>query len=438
MTTFSVAINDPNNQYSAYTSQVSACVTAAANLWGSYIQGLGNISIQVNFASLGSGVLANAGSTTTQFQGTQGGVNIFQQGATYEILTGTDPNGSTSDITVNVSTNFLSQFFFDPSFTNTVPSGSTDFMSVILHELGHAFCFNGFRTSTGSLPSNGSGLYGSPYDLNVSVSNGNAYFSGVNERIVYGSGVLLAGVDNTAHLGISDLMAPAMATGDRIGISDLDIAIAQDSGMPIATARADYITLIQGNDYLSAGAGNDTVSSGDGNDSIAGGAGNDAISLGAGDDVGLGNQDDDSILGNLGSDIVVGGQGSDVLVGGQGSDLILGNEGNDIIYGNEANDSISGGQGQDLLIGGQGNDVLYGNEQADTLWGNEGADRFVFGTGSGADRIEDFNFGQGDRLDLQGQTYTTGSSGGFVTLTLSGGGTILLTGVTTFQTDYVA
>ena len=44
--------------------------------------------------------------------------------------------------------------------------------------------------------------------------------------------------------------------------------------------------------------------------------------------------------------------------------------------------------------------------------------------------INGFAFGEGDRLDLQGQTFTTGTSAdGDVVLTLSGGGTIELNGV---------
>ena len=54
----------------------------------------------------------------------------------------------------------------------------------------------------------------------------------------------------------------------------------------------------------------------------------------------------------------------------------------------------------------------------------------MFLTGSGNDQINGFVFGEGDRLDLQGQTFTHGTSAdGDVLLTLSGGGTIELNGV---------
>ena len=193
-----------------------------------------------------------------------------------------------------------------------------------------------------------------------------------------------------------------------------------------------------GNDLVIGNTANNIVIANAGNDTVVGAFGHDSIVLGEGNDVGLGNQDNDVILGNQGDDTLVGGQGTDVVVGGQGSDLLLGNEANDIVYGNESTDTIFGGAGQDFIIGGQGNDLIYGNEDNDNLIGNEGADRFIFSANSGADIVADFNSSQGDVLDLQGQSYAIGSSGGSVLLNLSGGGSILLSGVSSFQTGFVA
>jgi hypothetical protein len=64
------------------------------------------------------------------------------------------------------------------------------------------------------------------------------------------------------------------------------------------------------------------------------------------------------------------------------------------------------------------------------MTGGTGADRYVFLPGSGADQVNGFGFAEGDRIDLQGQTFTLGASGdGDVVLTLSGGGTIELDGI---------
>jgi hypothetical protein len=64
----------------------------------------------------------------------------------------------------------------------------------------------------------------------------------------------------------------------------------------------------------------------------------------------------------------------------------------------------------------------------------------VFAAGSGSDLIQSFSATQGDRLDLQGQTYALGSAAsGDALLTLSGGGAITLAGITsqTFQSGFV-
>jgi hypothetical protein len=50
--------------------------------------------------------------------------------------------------------------------------------------------------------------------------------------------------------------------------------------------------------------------------------------------------------------------------------------------------------------------------------------------GSGTAQINGFAFGEGDRLDLQGQSFTTSiSADGDVLLTLSGSGTIEFNGI---------
>jgi Ca2+-binding RTX toxin-like protein len=73
------------------------------------------------------------------------------------------------------------------------------------------------------------------------------------------------------------------------------------------------------------------------------------------------------------------------------------------INGLGGNDTITGGAGRDRLYGGDGDDVLSGGAQLDYLIGDAGADTFIFEAltaFSGADRIEDLDFSEGDRIDL--------------------------------------
>jgi Ca2+-binding RTX toxin-like protein len=110
-----------------------------------------------------------------------------------------------------------------------------------------------------------------------------------------------------------------------------------------------------------------------------------------------------------------------------------------VINAGDGANLVFGGLGDDGILTGTGNDTLWGNEGNDSLAGGAGADRYVFAAGSGNDRVSGFSVAESDRLDLQGQSFTLGTAAdGSVVLALSGGGTITLAGVTTFEAGFVA
>lgn len=211
-----------------------------------------------------------------------------------------------------------------------------------------------------------------------------------------------------------------------------------------------------GDDVLIGGAGNDSFVGGDGNDSIDSGPGAATVDAGAGDDTisggdgvtylrgGDGNDlirggaAFNDINGNAGNDTIFGGQGNDWLVGGKGDDSIVGGGGNQILYGNLGNDTILGGAGGDTIRGGQGDDVLVGGSGADwisgdlgnnTLSGGAGADTFHASSNGGIDQVLDFNFAEGDRVQLDaGTAYTVAQVGADTVINL-GSGHMTLVGV---------
>ena len=86
------------------------------------------------------------------------------------------------------------------------------------------------------------------------------------------------------------------------------------------------------------------------------------------------------------------------LTGTTASEVLTGGTGDDVLWGLGGSDTIYGGAGSDTLIGGPG---------ADKLWGGDGADTFVFQAVtdsrlavSARDTIGDFNYAQGDKIDL--------------------------------------
>jgi len=95
-------------------------------------------------------------SFTSAFVGVEQGRNTFEQGAAAELRTGTDPNAATPDVRIIVSEPYLrGELWFDPdpvARTAPVPESLTDAMSVALHELGHALGYNGFASGAGVPP----------------------------------------------------------------------------------------------------------------------------------------------------------------------------------------------------------------------------------------------------------------------------------------------
>ena len=75
-------------------------------------------------------------------------------------------------------------------------------------------------------------------------------------------------------------------------------------------------------------------------------------------------------------------------------------------------------------------DDKSGDLGSDTMTGGAGADTFHSFTGSGVDRIVDFNLADGDRLQLDpGNAFTVAQQGADTVLTLGAGDQVILVGV---------
>lgn len=201
------------------------------------------------------------------------------------------------------------------------------------------------------------------------------------------------------------------------------------------------------NDTVKGGLGDDRIGGGDGDDALYGQQGNDVIFGGGGADIIYGDEGRDIAYGGLGNDTIYGDEGDDHAWGGGGNDNLNGAEGHDTLGGRDGNDVLHGGAGRDLLFGGTGDDELFGEKSSDTLFGGDGrdllrggsgndtlsggagADTFIFADNDGHDTISDFQ-AEHDQMDLGGQTYTVSSNiDGHALLMLSGGGSILLSGI---------
>jgi serralysin len=124
-------------------------------------------------------------------------------------------------------------------------------------------------------------------------------------------------------------------------------------------------------------------------------------------DVIIGDGGDNRVQGYFGNDFIIGGDGRDSLNGDAGNDTLKGGGGADYLRGGEHEDVLWGMDGDDEIDGDVGDDVIQGGAGIDDLLGNWGADTFVWLstsetglTASTADHLRDFNFSDGDRIDL--------------------------------------
>ncbi|MFN6482142.1 MULTISPECIES: Calx-beta domain-containing protein [unclassified Nostoc] len=248
---FSVTFNDPLGTFSPYYSAIQSHILAAGSYWDNYIEGNASLEVLVDFSN--PGPTATGRSVTASFVRNNGTFNVFEQGATAEIRTGIDPNGADPDIEFNFNSDYLTnELWFDPDPSariTPVPNDRTDAVSVFLHEFGHAFAFNGWRNAFDvTFP----GDYQSTFDEQTIFDGSNFFFVGTQATSVYGSSVPLT-YGNSTHVGNdfprpgSDLIADLMNgvvyyRGTHYNISPLDVAILQDSGVPIA-ASISNITL---------------------------------------------------------------------------------------------------------------------------------------------------------------------------------------------------
>jgi hypothetical protein len=101
-----------------------------------------------------------------------------------------------------------------------------------------------------------------------------------------------------------------------------------------------------------------------------------------------------------------GTEAGESLTGSNAKDLLIGFGGDDQLRSDKGEDDLYGDAGKDKLYGESGNDHLNGGAGNDSLWGGDGKDVFVFGRGTGRDRIMDFDRKE-DRIDLSDYGYSS-------------------------------
>ncbi len=149
-----------NVTYNGFTQESRAAFQYAVDIWASQITSPVPINVVATWEPLGTGILGSAGPTEV-WLGRSIGANA-QQNVWYPVglankLAGRDLNTGAGDIEASFSSNFGNWYFGTDGNT---PLGTYDFVSVVLHELGHGLGFVGSMRVSGS---QGSWGYGSAY-----------------------------------------------------------------------------------------------------------------------------------------------------------------------------------------------------------------------------------------------------------------------------------
>lgn len=148
-------------------AQAMAAFQFAVDIWANSIESSQPIRINASFEPLGPGVLGQAGPTTVLTSNHPDATpNVFYPVALWEKIEDQDSSGFGS---IDINATFSSSFNWYYG-TDAMPPGSQfDFVTVVLHELGHGLGFISFATTDGSTgrlrePSN---MIPTVYDLNV-------------------------------------------------------------------------------------------------------------------------------------------------------------------------------------------------------------------------------------------------------------------------------
>ena len=234
---YSVNINDTIG-YPDDTQLIAALNEALAD-YATHMSGKGTLITQLNLGDAGAS-RADGSSTVFLADGvTAGGQTLVQLGSLETLTTGQRPQGTTSDITINLDRSYLPLLHFGDE---PVPAGRVDAASVFRHELQHAFGMTGYLQNDGVPLSDGA--YVTTFDTFIDRhADGSAFFTGPTAVSLYGGAVPLTTTSSTQnfyHLAnaldddlVHDLMTGVYFSGQTYEISNLDLAILKDVGAPV-------------------------------------------------------------------------------------------------------------------------------------------------------------------------------------------------------------
>ncbi|HET7697859.1 MAG TPA: FG-GAP-like repeat-containing protein [Vicinamibacterales bacterium] len=187
--------------YHGFTPEAQAAFQFAVDIWAAQLVSTQPITIDAEFADLGAGVLGSAGPGSLWVGVPGGQPDTFYPVAVTNRLIGYDADPGGADIYAS----FGSTFNWYYGTNGATPAGKYDFVSVVLHELGHGLGFTG----SGRVPTGGDGRWG--YTL-----GGVTYPTIYDRFVVNGSGESIL---NTALFPNPSAALTAQLTSDALYFS---------------------------------------------------------------------------------------------------------------------------------------------------------------------------------------------------------------------------
>ncbi len=250
-------------------------VQAALRLWGARLNT--DVVLRVNVEASNSSQVLRAGGSGPLghfLEQRPDGHKVWEHSALSRIRTGTNPNTKDYELWVGFDVAFLlANYWIDPEPETRLleaPTNKTDLVWIIMHELGHAFGFDGFRSrgpntvGYGKLTNNDMSIFDSFSQLAgngaIADASGNPTplrFTGPTAAALLGEQVPLfhAREDddtwrptNFYHLGDCEspaivkqaLMRGCYSPAGRAHITALDVAVLADLGYPVNPIDANY------------------------------------------------------------------------------------------------------------------------------------------------------------------------------------------------------
>ena len=252
--------------YTGFTPEAEAAFQAAVDYWETMFVSSVPITVNASWEPLGTGVLGGAGATTFSRNFTNAPhANTWYSIALANTLAGQDMNGSANEIDATFSSAWTDWYF---GTDGNPPSNQIDFMSAVMHELGHGLGMTAFFSKTGSFGywgSSGSPAIYDEYVVNSSntqlismvsgsttlgsqLTSNNLYWNGASGMLGNGgnkpklyapsswaTGSSISHLDETAYPAgnPNSLMTPLMGRGESIhDLGPIATGIFMDLGWP--------------------------------------------------------------------------------------------------------------------------------------------------------------------------------------------------------------